>query len=78
MASKITHSGITLSEPAFGEGVVILRRRLYDKMREKIQKLQDALREQREIDEVKKIIEEGERDFREGKLKPIKSLSDLD
>jgi len=60
------------------KGVVILPLRKYERMKEKIEKLEREKKLSAEEAEVLKIIAEGEKEYREGKLKTIKSLAELD
>ncbi|OIO72518.1 MAG: hypothetical protein AUJ85_10115 [Elusimicrobia bacterium CG1_02_37_114] len=51
-----------------GEELVVLTKKEYE----------DAIQKNKEILEVLKIIAQGEKEYRQGKTKPIHSLSDLD
>ena len=60
------------------EGLVILPIKEYEKIRNKIERLKREKDLSRKESEVLKIIAEGEKEYREGNLKSIKSLADLD
>ena len=60
------------------KGVVILPLRKYEKMMEKIEKLERENKFSIEEAEVLEIIAEGEREYRKRKLRAIKSLAGLD
>jgi len=59
------------------KGVVVLPLDKYEKMREKIEKLENEKRLAAEEVETLRIIAEGEKEYKEGRLKSIKSLADL-
>lgn len=59
-------------------GMVILSLREYEKIKEKMAKLERARKFSQEEAEILRIIAEGEREYREGKLKPIKSLAEIE
>lgn len=60
------------------KGMVILPLLEYEKIKKKIGKLEREKRIFEEEAEILKIIAEGEKEYKEGKLKPIKSLKELD
>jgi hypothetical protein len=68
----------TLSKEIIKEkGLVILPLRKYEKLKEKIEKLEREKRSSAEETEVLGIIAEGEREYKEKKLVAMKSLADL-
>lgn len=79
MVNLTTTKNITLPKSILKEktGVVILPLVKYEKMREKMRKLEKERKLAAEEGEILEIIAEGEREYREGKLKPIKSLAEL-
>ena len=72
----------TISVPSAGlkrrGGVVVLTLPEYEKMRKKIERLEREKETTEEEARILKIIAEGEQEYRGGKLKPLKSLADLD
>ena len=78
MANQTTKI-ITLPKSAIRkEGMVILPLAEYEKIRKKIEKLKKEKKLSVEEAEILKIIAEGEKEYKEGRLKPIKSLAELD
>ena len=78
MASKLTKN-LTLPRQAIQEkGMVILPLKEYEKMWTKMGKLEKERRTLMEEVKVLAIIAEGEQEYKEGKLKAIKSLAQLD
>jgi len=78
MANQTTKI-ITLPKSAIRkEGMVILPLTEYEKIRKKIEKLKKEKKLSVEEAEILKIIAEGEKEYKEGRLKPIKSLAELD
>ena len=70
---------LILPRQAFqNKGMVFLSLMEYEKIREKIERLEREKEFSQEEAETLKIIAEGEREYREGKLKSIKSLSDIE
>jgi tetrahydromethanopterin S-methyltransferase subunit A len=59
------------------EGIVILGLPEYEKIKKKIEKLEKERKFRLEEEKILKLIKEGEREYREGKIKPIKSLKEL-
>jgi hypothetical protein len=59
------------------KGVVILPLRQYEKIKKTIERLEEAKRLATEEAKVLKTIAEGEKEYRKGKLKPLKSLVNL-
>ena len=59
------------------EGVVILPLKKYEEIKEKINKFNRQKKILREEAETLRIITEGEKEYKEKKLKPIKSLAEL-
>lgn len=60
------------------DGLVILPLKEYEKMRRKMAKLAEREKALAEEARILEIVVEGEREYREGKLKSIKSLTELD
>jgi len=60
------------------DGLVILPLKEYEKMRKKVAKLTEKKKVLTEEARVLEMIAEGEKEYREGKLKSIKSLAELD
>ncbi|MGB2762723.1 MAG: hypothetical protein WBC21_04320 [Minisyncoccales bacterium] len=58
-------------------GMVFLPLAEYEKIREKIERLERERKFSQEEAEILRIIAEGEREYKEGKLKPIKSLAEI-
>lgn len=62
-------------------GMVILPLIKYEKLKEEIEEMRKKIREwkkrEREEEKILQIIIEGEKEYRAGKLKPIKSLKEL-
>jgi hypothetical protein len=59
------------------EGVVILPLKKYEEIKEKMREFSRQKKILREEAETLKIITEGEKEYKERKLKPIKSLAEL-
>lgn len=59
------------------EGVVVLPLKKYEKIKEKMREFSRQKKILREEAETLKIIAEGEKEYKKGKLKPIKSLAEL-
>jgi hypothetical protein len=59
------------------DGLVILPLKEYEKMRRKMAKLIEGEKALVEETKVLKIVAEGEREYRGGKLRPISSLAEL-
>jgi len=59
------------------KGVVILPLRQYEKIKKTMERLEEAKRLATEEAKVLRTIAEGEKEYREGKLKPLKSLAAL-
>lgn len=59
------------------EGVVILDLSQYEKIRKKMEKLEEERRRQREEEKILEIINKGEKEYKKGKIRPIKSLKEL-
>lgn len=78
MASRIPNN-LILPRAAIQKtgGVVILDLPQYEKIKKKIERLREEKRRWREEEEVLEIIKKGEREYREGKIQPIKSLKEL-
>jgi len=75
----ISTKNLTLPRDAIQEkGMVILPLKEYEKMRTKMVKLEEERRTSMEEAKVLAIIAEGEREYKGGKLKAIKSLAQLD
>ncbi len=69
---------LTLPRQAIKEdGLVILPLKEYEKMRRKMAKLIEGKNALAEETRVLEIVAEGEREYREGKLKSIRSLAEL-
>ncbi|MCK4453978.1 hypothetical protein KAU51_01350 [Candidatus Parcubacteria bacterium] len=58
-------------------GMVFLPLAEYEKIKEKIERLERERKFSQEEAEILRIIAEGEREYKEGKLKPIKSLAEI-
>ena len=69
MASGAINTAI-LDESLRRRGVVMLSLKAYEKMRERIYRLEEEAR-------ILQIVAEGEREFKEGKLKSVQSLRGL-
>jgi len=69
MAYAIANSTIA-NESLRKKGVVVLPLKVYEKIKEKLIHLEQEA-------SVLQIVAEGEREYRDGKLKPIKSLRGL-
>lgn len=54
--------------------VVILDSQVFENLTNKFKEMQEKL----ELEEIRKLIKETDKDFKSGKLKPITSLADLD
>lgn len=78
MASRISKN-LVLPRTAIQkkEGIVVLDLSQYEKMRKKIERLEEERRRRQEEEKVLEIIKEGEREYRKGKIRPIKSLKEL-
>lgn len=74
--ATITKNSI-VSKALNEKGLVVLPLEQYEKLRKKIERLEKAKKIAIEEAEVLRIVAEGEREYREGKLKPIRSLSEL-
>jgi hypothetical protein len=59
------------------EGVVVLPLKKYEEIKEKMREFSKQKKILREEAETLRIITEGEKEYKEGKLKPIKSLAEL-
>jgi hypothetical protein len=62
---------------AQASGLVVLPLKKYEALREKIGRLENQRKLATQEAQALKIIAEGEREYREGKLKPVKSLAEL-
>ena len=69
MANGFSNTAI-IKETFKKKGVVVLPLQTYEKMRERLSVLQEEAR-------ALQIIAEGEKEYKEGKLKPIKSLGEV-
>ena len=69
MANGNTNTTI-IKETLRKKGVVVLPLRTYEKMKEQLSALEEEAK-------ALQIIAEGEREYKEGKLKPVKSLDEL-
>ena len=69
MAQTIVNTTI-MHETFKKKGIVVLPLKAYEKMKERIVRLEEEAR-------VLQIVADGEREYKAGKLKPIKSLSEL-
>ena len=75
----ISTKNLTLPRQAIQEeGMVILPLKEYEKIRKKMETLEKERQISMEEAEILAIIAEGEREYKEGKLKAIKSLAELD
>ncbi|PIS39191.1 MAG: hypothetical protein COT33_03255 [Candidatus Nealsonbacteria bacterium CG08_land_8_20_14_0_20_38_20] len=69
---------IVLPKSALKErGVVILPLLEYEKIKKENEEMRKRIQMWKEEEEVLEIIEEGEKEYQEGKLKSIKSLKEL-
>lgn len=57
-------------------GVVILDWKVFEKMRKEVDRLKKELQIKKEIEGVREIIEEGEKEYKEGKIIKSPSLKD--
>ncbi len=78
MDTTVNKNSITIPRGAVRKagGFVILPLKEYDKLRE--QAIPTYYLQGKEARELDKLVEEGEKEYREGKCKEIKSLADLD
>ena len=78
MATVLDKNSITIPREAVKKagGFVILPLKEYDRLRE--QAIPTYYLQGKEARELDKLVEEGEKEYREGKCKEIKSLADLD
>lgn len=74
----ITENSLLTKEVFRQRGVVILPLREYDKIKRKMDDLEKERKLSVQEEEALEIIAEGEREYKEGRLKPIKSLAELD
>lgn len=51
-----------------GDELIVIRRKEYEQLQKHLEEVRDALLK----------INQGEKEFKEGKIKPIRSLADLD
>jgi hypothetical protein len=77
MTNQIKNPIIIPKEAIAKEGIVILPLREYQKTKEEIEKLKKQKGISLKELEILKIIAEGEKEYREKKLKPLKSLAEL-
>lgn len=76
-------NSIVLDREIFKErkGMVILPLPKYERLKRENEilkrKIQEWIKKKREEERILKIIEKGEREYLEGKIKPIKSLKEL-
>ena len=75
MAKVLENQTINIPKEALRRGVVVLDLEEYKKM---CANVPTYYLEGKEAEELDKLVEEGLRDYREGKCKKIKSLADLD
>ena len=78
MVNRITNNSITISEKNVRRegGLVILPLREYEELREKA--IPTYYLEGKEAEELDKLVEEGLEDYKKGRCKTIKSLTDLE
>ena len=78
MGNQITKNSISVSKETVRKegGVVILPLREYEELRERA--VPTYYLEGKEAEELDKLVEEGLDDYKKGKCKTIKSLSDLE
>ncbi|MBU1160268.1 MAG: hypothetical protein V1768_00565 [Patescibacteria group bacterium] len=68
MYNQCKTNQITFPKTIFAEqGTVVLGLKVYERMQDKIRKLQEELKNQHELEEVKTIIAEGDEDRKQGK-----------
>ena len=76
MAKVLENQIVKIPQSALKKGVVLLDLEEYKKMRTR--EVPTYYLEGKEAEELDKLVEEGLRDYRQGKCKKIKSLADLD
>ncbi len=78
MSNQITKNSISVSKETVRKegGLVILPLREYEELREKA--VPTYYLEGKEAEELDKLVEEGLDDYKKGRCKTIKSLSDLE
>jgi hypothetical protein len=78
MANRISKNSIVISREAVQKkgGLVILPLREYQKLCERV--IPAFYLKGKKAEELDKLVEEGLRDYRKEKCKPIRSLADLD
>ena len=76
MAKVLENQIIKIPQKALKKGVVLLDLEEYKKMQ--IREIPTFYLQGKEAEELDKLVEEGLRDYKQGKCKKIESLADLD